>query len=139
MSRTLRLPGRRMRRAARGVMLIEVLVSLVLFAIGVLGLVALQATATRLSTEAGERHRASLMAQELVAAMWAAQTVSLDTATLAAWESRLTDTTASGLPDATYDLSPGADAVTLTITWTSVARGSAAAQGRYVTEFALPG
>ena len=132
---------RRVRSAQQGFTLVEVLVSLLVFAFGVLGMVAFQAQATRLAVEASERNRAALMTNELAAAMWAAQSTTLPAATLTAWRSRLTDEKLGGLRAATYSIgtADAQGAVAITITWTSATRGSSGAAGRYTTTVALPG
>lgn len=68
-----RLPSAARRRAARmqGFMLIEVLVSILIFTIGVLALVGLQASLTQAETEAKNRADASMLASELIGTMWA--------------------------------------------------------------------
>lgn len=66
-----RVPRRRPpRRAAGGVALIEALVSILLFSIGVLGVVALQSAMTRSQTSAKFRGDAVYLAGELIGAMW---------------------------------------------------------------------
>lgn len=57
------------RRAARGFTLVEVLVSAVIFSIGVLGLVRLQATAVKMATDARQRAEATFLADQLLARM----------------------------------------------------------------------
>lgn len=126
---------------SRGVSLIEVLVSLVVFSFGVLGLVGLQGQAIRVSVQAGERSRAALMANEAVAALWAARSTTLDETQLAAWQARVADEAGEGLHEGEGRIGE-ADSdgtVTITITWTSVARGSEGAPGRYLTQVALAG
>jgi len=54
---------------ARGFTLLEVLVSLLVFSLGVLALVAIQATATRMATDARERSTATFLADQLLARM----------------------------------------------------------------------
>jgi type IV pilus assembly protein PilV len=129
------------RHPARGFALIEVLVSLLIFSLGILGMVGLQARATRFSVDASERTRASIMASELVATMWAAQSTTPNAADLTAWVARLKDPTVAGLPQADYSISaPDADgAVAITLTWKSVSRGAQGATGTYVTTVAIPG
>lgn len=63
---------RRPRRgSARGFVLLEALVAIFLFVLGVLGIVGLQAGMTTLQTETRLRSEAALLAQELVGLMWA--------------------------------------------------------------------
>lgn len=58
------------RSAHRGFMLLEVLIALLIFALGVLGLVGLQASAVQQSGQAKYRTDATLLANELIGAMW---------------------------------------------------------------------
>jgi type IV pilus assembly protein PilV len=55
-------------------MLVEVLIALVLFAIGVLSLVAFQGTAVNISGEAKARSDAAFFANQLIARMWTDRT-----------------------------------------------------------------
>jgi type IV pilus assembly protein PilV len=57
-------------RAQRGFMLIEVLVSAVIFAIGVLALIGLQGKMSRAQASAKDRTDAAYLASELQALMW---------------------------------------------------------------------
>ena len=54
-------------RAVRGFSLVEVLVAIVIFALGILGLMQLQATAVKMSNEARQRAEAAFLADQLVA------------------------------------------------------------------------
>ncbi len=54
-------------RAPRGFSMIEVLVSLVIFSLGLLALVSLQATALRMATDARDRTTAAFLADQLMA------------------------------------------------------------------------
>lgn len=56
----------------RGVMLVEVLIALLVFAVGVLGLVGLQASAVQQSSQARYRTEAMLLANDLFGQMWVA-------------------------------------------------------------------
>ncbi len=53
-----------------GVILIEALVAILIFSIGILALVGLQATAIKQSTDARYRTEAAALANELIAEMW---------------------------------------------------------------------
>jgi type IV pilus assembly protein PilV len=57
-------------RPQRGVMLLEVLIALLIFALGVLGLVGLQARAARDSSQTKYRADATLLANDLLGQMW---------------------------------------------------------------------
>lgn len=59
------------RRPARGFMVLEVLIALLIFSLGVLGLVGLQARAAKDTGQAQYRAQAVLLANELVGMMWA--------------------------------------------------------------------
>ena len=127
-------PGR-MRARARGFTLIEVLVSLLVFSVGILGMAGFQAMSTRNSVDASERSRAALMANELVAKMWEARSTTLGDDVVEAWKSRLTDALNQGDAEITA-LEDDANSVLIKITWTSVVRDSATST--YITEFAMP-
>lgn len=103
----------------RGVGLIEVLVSLLVFSLGVLGLVGLQARAVQIETQAGDRTRAANLANEVVTQMWVNQTTSLPEKQLGDWNDRVKDTSTGGLPEGVGEVSePDANGVvTITITW----------------------
>jgi len=139
MTNRLRSLHRPRRRAGRGFTLIEVLISLLVFSFGILGLAGFQAMVTRNSVEASERGRAALMANELVAAMWKARSATPAADDLAALKERLADPTVLGLPDGEVEITPLGDSigsVLITITWTSVVRGNQTST--YITEFAFP-
>lgn len=101
-------------------MLLEVLVSLLIFSLGVLGCVALQARASQISTAAEERNRASLLVDDMVATMWAQKTS--DTATLedeiSVWQERVSTVALSGMTDAIGTVSVDSNGVaTVSISW----------------------
>ncbi len=54
-----------------GVMLIEALIAILIFSIGVLGIIGLQGSAVKVSTDAKYRSEAALLANELIGHMWA--------------------------------------------------------------------
>ena len=67
----LRTPRRRPGQRARGFVLIEALVAIVLFMVGVLGILGLQAGMSRAQTESQFRSEAAYLTQELLGLMWA--------------------------------------------------------------------
>ena len=58
----------------RGVMLLEALIGILLFSIGILAVVALQASATKAVTQAKFRTDASFLADQVIGQMWANRT-----------------------------------------------------------------
>lgn len=58
-------------RSQSGVMLIEALLAILIFSIGVLGIIALQGSAIKASTDAKYRSEAALLANDLIGRMWA--------------------------------------------------------------------
>jgi len=132
-------PGaaRRSRRLLRGVTMVEVLVALLVFSLGILGAVGMQARAIQLSVDSEDRSRAALMANEIVAEMWTQQTLALPPATVAAWTARLQNPQVSGLPQANAVIGApdAAGIVTVTITWQPP---HAAAASTFVTRVSQP-
>jgi type IV pilus assembly protein PilV len=53
-----------------GMMLIEALIAILIFSVGILGLVGLQATAVKVSGDAKYRSEAALLANEVIGKMW---------------------------------------------------------------------
>ena len=104
------------RRGQAGVALLEVLISVLLFSLGVLGLIGLQARAINLSIDAEDRNRAALIANDIAATMWTTRTVSLNAAT---WTARARNPQAGGLPDANVAITSDATTNTadIVITW----------------------
>ncbi len=58
-------------KAQAGVMLLEALIGILIFSLGILSLVALQATSIQLTSDAKYRTDASLLANRLIGQMWA--------------------------------------------------------------------
>jgi type IV pilus assembly protein PilV len=133
-------PIRIPRTAQRGMTLLEVLVAILIFSIGMLGMVGMQARAMQYSVDSEDRTRAAMLANEAVAAMWVLGTVSLDSGTVATWVSRVQNQTASGLPNANGTISaPDANGVvTVSVTWKAPNKNAADADSRYVTQVSMP-
>ncbi|HEX8955908.1 MAG TPA: type IV pilus modification protein PilV [Burkholderiaceae bacterium] len=128
-----RAPGTPRNRSG-GFTLIEVLISVLIFAVGLLGLTGMQARAVQFSYDAEDRMRASIMADEIVAAMLTANTVSLPSSTLDAWNTRVKNAAVSGLQNGAGTVTIDSNGLaTVTITWSSPAHG-----GTYSTQFMLP-
>lgn len=129
------------RRTARdhqqGVALIEVMVSLLIFSLGVLGMVAMQGKAITYTVDAENRSRAAMLANDIVASMWLEGTTS--PTTLTTWASRVTDATVSGLPNATSTVSTDTTTsiTTVTITWRAPSKASTE-NSSYFTQVVIP-
>lgn len=104
-------PACRSARRQRGVMLLEALIAILIFSVGVLGLVGLQATAVKQSTDARLRSEAALLADQLIGRMWVdnRQTTALQ----AKYNTCLTDT-CRGYRDWLVSVSQSLPGVTLT-------------------------
>jgi type IV pilus assembly protein PilV len=61
---------RSMRRTQSGVMLLEALIGILIFSLGILAMVGLQAISIRVATDSRERAEASNLASQLVGEMW---------------------------------------------------------------------
>lgn len=124
-----------------GATLIEVLVSLLIFSLGVLGMLAMQAKAISYAVDAEDRSRAAVFANEIIAAMWAEGTASPSIET--AWKARVANATAAGLPNALGSLQTTTDATTgikttqVTITWRAPSKASSASN-TYFTQVVIP-
>jgi type IV pilus assembly protein PilV len=122
-----------------GMTLIEVLVSILIFSFGILGMVGLLARATQFSVDAEDRNRASLLANELAAAMWTAGSVTLPPAVVQAWQARVADPQAGGLVNgggAVTLAGTGSGATaTIVVTWRHPGRaaGAPGSENRYST------
>jgi type IV pilus assembly protein PilV len=123
----------------QGVGLIEVLVSLLVFSLGVLGLVGLQARAMQIETQAGDRTRAANLANEVVTQMWVNRTARLSPTQLRDWNDRVADISTEGLPSGVGTVSePDANGVvTITITWLPPTR-KASDPDQYLTQVVIP-
>jgi type IV pilus assembly protein PilV len=61
---------RRQRTGQQGVMLIEALIGILIFSIGILALLGMQATAMRATIDAKYRSEAAFLANEIIGVMW---------------------------------------------------------------------
>jgi len=119
-------PTQRPAARVRGFMLIEVLVSILIFSIGVLALVGLQAKMTRAQTASKVRADAAFLADELVGVMWSdLKNVALgqyDQNTCANyprcqdWQAKVSQSLPSG-NGSVQKVGTSAGAVQITITW----------------------
>lgn len=121
----------------RGVTLIEVLIAVLLFSFGILGLVGLQARATQVSVGAEDTSRAALLANEIVTTMWTEGSASLPSGTISAWNARVANAASGGLPNATGTVTEASGVATVTVTWRPPAASSTVSH-RYQTQVLVP-
>ena len=125
-----RMAFRRPRRATappqeRGIALLEVLVAILIFMLGVLGLVGLQGSMTRAQTESKVRADAAYLASEVIGRMWAdvvnvnayAGTDSCTASSCTEWRSKVGKVLPSG--DAVITVDSVTGDVSVTVTWTT--------------------
>lgn len=120
-----------------GFSLIEVLVVLVIFSVGLLGVIAMQARATQISVGAEDSTRAALLANEVASAMWGANSVNLTAAVIDAWNLRVANARERGVPNGAGTVVVAGNVATITVTW----RGPhepVDVQHRYVTQVLIP-
>jgi type IV pilus assembly protein PilV len=109
---------RRAPLSLRGMALIEVLVSILLFSFGVLGLIGLEARSIGFSVDAEDRNRAALLANEVASDMWLANTVILSAPVVTALQTRIADPTTGGLPSGNLAINPiTANSADIVLTW----------------------
>jgi type IV pilus assembly protein PilV len=101
--------------------LIEVLVSILIFSFGVLGLIGLEASAVHFSVDAEDRNRAALFANDIASTMWLQGAVSYTPTQLATWQSNVADTSLpTGLPNGQVSVTAVAgttNSTDISITW----------------------
>lgn len=118
-----------------GIFLIEVMISILIFSIGVLGLVGLQAIAIQNSANAEGRTLASTLANDIVSQMWVRKTSSLSSpelsADITAWQDRVQS---SRLPDAEGEVTEGAGITTVTVSWKAPSKTEAENRNKYETQ-----
>jgi len=120
-----------------GVLLIEALIAVLIFSFGLLGLVGLQAVSTQNATNAEERTRATMLANDIVSVMWVKKTLN-PIAEVDTWKALIADGTKSGLNSATGDVSIVGGVATVTITWKSPSKKATENSNQYVTSVAMP-
>jgi type IV pilus assembly protein PilV len=124
-------------RAARGISLIEVLVVLVLFSFGLIGMVGLQARALQTSVGAEDSARAALLANDMASRMWGARSITLDAAVVDDWNDRVADPTQGGLPNGAGTITVAGNVATIRVTWRAPHEPSTAGHV-YQTQVQMP-
>lgn len=125
------------RRHAAGFSLIEVMMVLLIFSIGLLGVIAVQARATQVSVSAEDSTRAALLANELASTMWGANSVNLASGVITAWNTRVANARDSGVPNGAGTVSVSGNVATITVSWRAPHEASGVTH-RYVTQVLIP-
>lgn len=117
-----------------GMVLLEALISILIFAFGVLGLVGMQAVATQNSVSAQDRAVASILANDMVAQMWLKKSSTITEAAIspdiATWKLKVEN---SILSNATGSVTDVNGVATITVTWKAPSKSSAENVNRYET------
>jgi len=132
---------RTLQRRQTGVALLEVLVSILLFSLGVLGLIGLQARAISLSVDAEDRNRAALIANEIATTMWISKSVTVATGAGSDWEARVKDQSKGGLPNGEVSVTAVAgitNSADVLIKWKAPQRRDSEAKSQLKTRVTLP-
>jgi type IV pilus assembly protein PilV len=117
MKRILHRP--RIARSQRGIALLECLMALLIFSVGLLGLLGLEARVMSISVDSENRGRAALLASEIASQMWLNNTVLPTAAPIAALTAIAGDQTQGGLPGgvATVVQIGTTKTANITVTW----------------------
>jgi type IV pilus assembly protein PilV len=108
-------------RAQRGVALLECLMAMLIFSIGLLGLLGLEARVMGISTDSENRNRAAMLASEVASQMWLNGNVI--TAGYATVVANAGNQTLGGVPGGVVTVTPVAgttNAADITVTWQEV-------------------
>lgn len=129
---------RSLRKNNSGVVLLEVLISILLFAFGVLGLVGMQSVATQNSMNSQERAVASILANDMVSQMWLKNTSTIASTAIsgdiATWKLKVQSSILSNPTYiATGAVTEVAGLATITITWKAPSKLSTDNANKYET------
>jgi type IV pilus assembly protein PilV len=94
-----------------GFALIEALIAILIFSLGILGLIGLQAISTQSTTMSKARMDASIIASQRIAEVWD------DVANIATMPPSATDDVSAWLPQGQRTTTIAGDNVTVTVTW----------------------
>ena len=126
-----------------GIVLLEALIAILIFSMGILAIVGMQAVAVKQVSDAKYRSEACLLANQLIGTMWASDRIpatlkaNFDSSTAGAayttWASNVS-ATLPGVPanPPTVDVDAATGAVTVTVYWLAPSELSTAVAHRYV-------
>ena len=118
-----RLQSSRFEGAQHGMALLECMMALLIFSVGLLGLLGLEARVMNISTDSENRNRAAMLASEVASQMWLNNTVLSTAPSIAAIAANASDQTQGGLPGGVVNVTAvplTTNAADITITWQEV-------------------
>lgn len=122
-----------------GFMMIEVLIAILLFSVGLLGMIALQTATVQNATNAEYRTMAATLANDIVTQMWIRKTDDPTAAGLAAditnWKTKVQN---SDLPNATGTVEKSAGVTSVIITYKVPSKQDTENASRYLTQVVVP-
>lgn len=125
-----------------GMLLIEVLFSILIFSFGILGLVGMQAISTKNAVSAEDRTTAASLANDMVAQMWLRKSSDVTATPLKTdfekWKTRVANSKLSNVEVPTVTTANGI--TTVTVTWKSPASSGGASTlitHQYSTQFSM--
>ena len=131
----------RIARAQRGMALIECMMALLIFSVGLLGLLGLEARVMNISTDSENRSRAAMLASEVASQMWLNNTVAPAST---AYNNLILNAgvqTQGGLPGGVVAVVPvpgTTNAADITVNWTEVSDVATGLQSTLTTRVILP-
>jgi type IV pilus assembly protein PilV len=122
----------RLKQSNSGMVLLEALISILLFSFGILGLVSVQVAATQNSVNSQDRAVASILANDMVSQMWIKNSSSVAdiSGDVAAWKLRVKGSVLSNAIGTVTDVGGIA---TITVTWKAPSKSSTDQANQYVT------
>lgn len=118
-----------------GFALIEVLVSVLIFSLGVVGLMGLQTRALQVSNEAQDRSTAAMLANTISSEMWLVKSTSVDASVLSAWQEQVAEALPNG--EGTVTASSTSNAL-VSVTWMPPARSASEPENTFKTRVVIP-
>jgi type IV pilus assembly protein PilV len=115
-----RLQSSRIAGAQHGIALMECLMAMLIFSVGLLGLLGLEARVMNISVDSENRSRAALLAGEVASQMWLNNTVSATDPGVVAAGANANDQTQGGLPGGAVTVTAvpaTTNAADITVTW----------------------
>jgi type IV pilus assembly protein PilV len=123
-------------RKQSGMMLLEVLISIVIFSIGVLGMVMMQSMSSANSVNSEDRTKAAMMANDLIAELWAnnSEAAPSDYST---WVANVADPTISKLKNGKGTLTTTGNVALVSVTWDAQVLNKSVQKAQFVTQVTI--